>query len=95
MMYAGVGSGVGVGVVDAGVGVGVGVRVGVAGADVGVGVGAGAGVGAGIYQTPEEALSSLKRVATIEPNLSLKEEYQKAYQRWKETLKKNLQLGVI
>ena len=46
----------------------------------------GAGVGAGIYKTPEEALSSLIRIATIEPNASLKEEYQKAYQRWKKVL---------
>ena len=48
----------------------------------------GAGVGAGIYQTPEEALSSLKRIVTIEPNLSLNEEYQKAYQRWEIALDK-------
>ena len=50
----------------------------------------GAGVGAGIYQTPEEALSSLKRIETITPNPSLKEEYQKAYQRWKNVLNKNI-----
>ena len=49
-----------------------------------------AGVGAGIYSTPEEALSSLKRITTIEPNVSLKDEYQKAYQRWKGVLLKNL-----
>jgi len=49
-----------------------------------------AGVGAGIYQTPEEALSSLKRIAVIEPDPSQKEEYEKAYQRWKDLLNKNL-----
>ena len=52
----------------------------------------GAGVGAGVYNTPEEALSSLKRIATIEPDTSLKEEYQKAYQRWKNVLNKNLKI---
>ena len=46
----------------------------------------GAGVGADIYKSPEEALSSLKRIATIEPSASLSEEYQKAYQRWKKVL---------
>ena len=46
----------------------------------------GAGVGAGIYKTPEEALSSLKRIATIEPNTSLSDEYLNAYQRWKNVL---------
>jgi len=51
----------------------------------------GAGVGAGIYKTPEEAMYSIKRIETIEPNTSLIEEYQKAYQRWKDVLKKNLQ----
>jgi len=51
----------------------------------------GAGVGAGIFQTPEEALSSLKRIATIEPDPSQKEEYNQAYQRWKSVLNKNLQ----
>ena len=50
----------------------------------------GAGVGAGIYKTPEEALSSLRRIETIEPNSSLKEEYQKSYQRWNNALNKNL-----
>jgi xylulokinase len=50
----------------------------------------GAGVGAGIYKTPAEALSSLKRIETIAPNLSEKEAYEKAYQRWKDVLNKNL-----
>ena len=46
----------------------------------------GAGVGAGIYKSPEEALQSLKRIKTIEPNKSLSEEYLKTYQRWKKVL---------
>ena len=52
----------------------------------------GAGVGAKIYQTPEEALTTLRRIDTIEPNPSLNDEYQKAYQRWKNVLKKNSQI---
>jgi len=50
----------------------------------------GAGVGADVYKTPEEALSSLNRIETIEPNPSLTEEYQKAYQRWRDVLMRNL-----
>ena len=46
----------------------------------------GAGVGAGIYKTPEEALSSLIRIKTIEPNSSYNDAYQNSYQRWKEVL---------
>ena len=49
-----------------------------------------AGVGAGVFKSPEEAMSSLKLIDTIEPNLSLKEEYQETYQRWKDVLNKNL-----
>jgi len=50
----------------------------------------GSGVGAGIYKTPEEAIASLKRIETIEPNPSLTERYLKTYQRWKNVLHKNL-----
>ena len=50
----------------------------------------GAGVGVGIYKTPEEALSSLKRIETIAPNPSQKEAYEKAYQKWKDVLNKNM-----
>ncbi len=46
----------------------------------------GAGVGAGIYKTPEEALSSLKRIDSITPDLSQTEQYEKAYQKWKGVL---------
>jgi xylulokinase len=48
----------------------------------------GAGVGAGIYKTPEEALESLKRIDTITPDLSQKEQYEEAYRRWKSILEK-------
>jgi xylulokinase len=46
----------------------------------------GAGVGAGIYKTPEEALASLKRITVIEPDITSKERYEKAYDRWKSLL---------
>ena len=46
----------------------------------------GAGIGSGIYKTPEEALFSLKHIGTINPNSSLIDEYDKAYQRWKSIL---------
>lgn len=55
-----------------------------------VGAAKGAGVGAGVFKTPDEALSSLKRIETIAPNPSEKEAYEKAYQRWKGVLNKNL-----
>jgi len=42
----------------------------------------GACVGVGIYKTPEETLSSLKRIATINLNSSLIDEYEIANQRW-------------
>jgi len=48
----------------------------------------GAGAGAGVYKTPEEALLSLKRIETIEPNCCLKDEYEEAYGRWKGMLAK-------
>ena len=50
----------------------------------------GAGVGAGIFKTPAEAFSSLQRIKTIEPDVSRKEAYEKAYQKWKSVLDKNL-----
>jgi xylulokinase len=46
----------------------------------------GAGVGAGIYKTPEESLSSLKRIAVIEPDTLLQAHYEKAYNRWENLL---------
>lgn len=58
-----------------------------------IGAARGAGVGAGIYKTPEEALSSLKRIATINPNSSLIDEYEKSYQRWKGVLGKKLPIS--
>jgi xylulokinase len=42
-----------------------------------------AGVGAGIYASPAEAFSSLKKIMTVEPDNRNKAQYQEAYQRWK------------
>jgi xylulokinase len=55
-----------------------------------VGAARAAGLGAGIYKTSQDALSSLKCIDTIEPNITLTEEYQTAYQRWTNVLNKNL-----
>ncbi len=50
----------------------------------------GAGIGAGIYKTPAEAFSSLKKVDTIAPDTSLTEQYKSAYASWKSTLEETL-----
>ncbi|MBE6253636.1 MAG: carbohydrate kinase [Bacteroidales bacterium] len=49
-----------------------------------VGAAKGAGLGAGIYKTPQEAFSTLERLATIIPDHQ--SEYQEAYERWKSHL---------
>ena len=49
----------------------------------------GAGIGAGIYKTPEEAFSTLRRIAVVEPSHGT--EYAAAYKRWKSELGKILQ----
>lgn len=46
----------------------------------------GAGIGAGIYKTPEEAFSSLKKVEVIEPDGLKANEYCGAYDVWKDRL---------
>lgn len=46
----------------------------------------GAGIGAGIYKTPEEAFSSLKKVEVIEPDGLKANEYCGAYDAWKDRL---------
>lgn len=45
----------------------------------------GAGIGSGIYKDHNEAFSSLKKLAVIEPSIN-DDEYQIAYTRWKKTL---------
>lgn len=49
----------------------------------------GAGIGAGIYKTPEEAFSTLQRIAVVEPSRCT--EYAAAYKRWKSELNKIIQ----
>ena len=49
-----------------------------------VGAAKGAGLGAGIYRTPQEAFSTLERLATITPDHQ--SEYREAYERWKSHL---------
>lgn len=41
----------------------------------------GAGIGAGIYKNPQEAFSSLERLAVVNP--ANQDEYREAYERWK------------
>jgi xylulokinase len=51
----------------------------------------GAGIGAGIYKGPEDAFAGLKPVKKIEPNEKLASVYQKAYDRWENVLKQQLE----
>lgn len=53
-----------------------------------MGAAKGAGMGCGIYKDHDEAFASLKRVATIEPDVAHQGEYLEAYARWKECLQK-------
>lgn len=53
-----------------------------------MGAAKGAGMGCGIYKDHDEAFASLKRVATIEPDVAHEGEYLEAYARWKECLQK-------
>lgn len=50
----------------------------------------GAGIGAGVFDSREEAFSSLEKVDTVEPDTDLQHQYQDAYHRWEETLNKQL-----
>ena len=53
-----------------------------------VGAAKGAGIGAGIYQLPEEAFASLKKIDVIEPDGLKADKYCAAYTTWKERLDK-------
>ena len=53
-----------------------------------VGAAKGAGMGCGLYKDNEEAFSSLKRLAVIEPDESRRAEYLQAYANWKDRLEK-------
>lgn len=50
----------------------------------------GAGMGCGIYKDNTEAFSSLKKLATIEPDVKRQQDYLDAYSRWKEILSKQI-----
>ena len=52
-----------------------------------VGAAKGAGMGCGIYKDHDEAFATLRLLQTIEPDVKHKEEYQAAYNLWKERLK--------
>lgn len=53
-----------------------------------VGAAKGAGIGSGIYKSPEEAFSSLKKIDVIEPDGLKANAYFGAYDIWKERLEK-------
>ena len=53
-----------------------------------VGAAKGAGIGDGIYKSPEEAFSSLKKIDIVEPDGFKANDYCGAYETWKERLEK-------
>lgn len=55
-----------------------------------VGAAKGAGMGLGIYRNHNEAFATLKKLQVIEPDVQLREQYQAAYETWKERLVKIL-----
>jgi xylulokinase len=48
----------------------------------------GAGIGAGIYASNKEAFESLEKLAVVEPEEKEKSQYQEAYERWKNRIKR-------
>ena len=55
-----------------------------------IGAARGAGIGAGIYASPEETFSNLKKVEVTEPDVKNQAAYDDAYEAWKEKLGKIL-----
>ncbi|HPR30530.1 MAG TPA: FGGY family carbohydrate kinase [Prolixibacteraceae bacterium] len=55
-----------------------------------IGAARGAAMGSGYYRSFAEAFGSLKKLDTIEPDLSRKAEYEAAYGNWKELLEKEV-----
>lgn len=55
-----------------------------------VGAAKGAGIGAGIYKNNTEAFATLEKLAVIEPNQSVRQEYADAYAKWKYRLEKSM-----
>ena len=56
-----------------------------------VGAAKGAGMGAGIYKDNTEAFSTLKKLQVIEPDVQAAEQYQAAYENWKQELEHRIQ----
>ena len=50
----------------------------------------GAGVGAGVYKDFAEAFTGLKKIKTIAPDASLKDQYLEAYANWHKVLEAQL-----
>jgi xylulokinase len=50
----------------------------------------GAGVGAGLYPGAKEAFRGMKPVQTVEPDVSHRDAYARAYDRWEEALRRSL-----
>ena len=50
----------------------------------------GAGIGCGIYADHNEAFSSLKKLAVIDPDENKRKDYLEAYSRWLELLNKSV-----
>jgi xylulokinase len=50
----------------------------------------GAGVGAGLYPGVKEAFRGMKPVQTVEPDVSHRDAYARAYDRWEEALRRSL-----
>ena len=51
----------------------------------------GAGVGAGVYPGAKEAFRGLKPVQTVEPDVTKRDDYARAYGRWEEALRHSLE----
>ncbi|RNC83907.1 MAG: carbohydrate kinase [Balneola sp.] len=49
----------------------------------------GAALGSGFYTTPEEAFSTLERIAVIDPNPELAENYKQLFGSWKQEIEKH------
>ena len=50
----------------------------------------GAGLGVGYYKNEKEAFIGLEKIKTIEPDEKKQEQYQAAYEKWKNVLKKEI-----
>lgn len=55
-----------------------------------VGAARGAGIGSGYYASANEAFSNLLKLETITPDASRKEEFEEAYNNWKEVLERSV-----